>query len=646
MLGRALIRSRRALTRVAGALSVISIAALLLASAPAALGAGESVQTWLTTSAGASLINPIGQQAPQTFGPAQSAGTAVAVDPTTAYQSIAGFGGALTDSAAELIYNSPQRSQIMSALFGPGGADFNVVRVPMGATDLSLSQYTFDDACCSLSTFSAAPDAAYKILLLQQALQLDPGLKVIALPWSAPAWMKFGGVLTGDCSSNLNYLIGSYYPMYAQYFADFVAAYAAAGIPVAAVSMQNEPETCDSSYPTMNMAPADQSNFAVALRSALNNAGFGSVQIIAGEVDNYDGSAPTTYPNQVMTYNSGQADSAIGGVAYHCYVSPDGSSSVQSTFHNLYPAQSIYASECSSGAWATNAASNLVWEMQNNLIGPLRNWAAASLYWSLALDPAGGPHDGGCSDCRGMLTVDNGAGTYTENGEYYAWAQLSRLIEPGAVRISSPDNGNGAVQTVAFRNPDNSIALIALNSNATQAQPVHVDWAGQSFSYTLPATSVASFQWSPGGYQPYQLVSRWSGLCVDAAGWGTASGTSVQQWACGNGQYNQEWEFRPISGGWSDVLNRNAIDENLVWEVAGGSGATHSGTKIQLWSSTGGTNQQWRQVAVGNGYYELVVRNSNKCLAVPAGSLANRTQLVQSTCVNATNEQFSLVSEP
>jgi glucosylceramidase len=195
---------------------------------------------------------------------------------------------------------------------------------------------------------------------------------VIAASWSAPGWMKFGGTFTGTCQGSLNYLINGAYPVYASYLAKFVTAYSSGyGVQVYAVSMQNEPRTCSSGYATMNMQPADESNFALNLRSALDAAGFPGVKVLAWDSDWYEGGSPTSYPQQVLSCNGGQATGAVDGVAYHCDGSPNGAYSVQSTFHSAYPAKSVYFAECSGGTWAPNAATNLVWEMQNNLNGPL-----------------------------------------------------------------------------------------------------------------------------------------------------------------------------------------------------------------------------------------------------------------------------------
>jgi glucosylceramidase len=249
----------------------------------------------------------------------------------------------------------------------------------------------------------------------------------------------------------------------------------------------------------MSMEPADQSNFALHLRRALDDAGFGGVKIIAWDHNWYDGGAPATYPQDVLSHDGGQAVGAVDGAAYHCYDSPAGAYSVQTTFRNAYPSKEVHFTDCTGGTWATNASYNLVWAMQNNLIGPIRHWSRTSFYWSFALDPAGGPYVGGCTTCRGMITVDNGSGTYTKNGEYYVWAHFSKVVQPGALRIGSSDLGDGSIQTVAFRNPDGSIALIALNSSGSSSIRFRVAWAGQSFDYTLRPRSAASFRWTPGG---------------------------------------------------------------------------------------------------------------------------------------------------
>lgn len=586
--------------------SGLTAAALFCTFSPtSAVAAGESVQVWLTTTSNNVLSKRLSLEPARSFGPESGTSTVIDINEAATYQSIDGFGGALTDSSAWVIYNSPQRNAIMNDLFSvAGGAGYNLVRVPMGSSDFARSHYTYDDTCCDLNDFSVNHDTAYIIPLLQQARQLNPELKLMALPWSAPAWMKFNNSLLGG-----GYLRNDLYGLYANYFVRFLQAYNSHGLPVYAVSMQNEPHHAASSYASMQMEPNDQSNFATHnLRPALNNAGLGTVKILGWDHNWYDNGGPARFPFDVMSYNNSQALSSVAGVAYHCYESPDGSYSLQTDFRNAYPSKEVHFTECSGGDWATNQAGNLKWTLQNNVIGPLRNWAKSSLYWNIALDQNHGPRVGGCDNCRGMITVNTATGTYTKNEEYYSWGHLAKVVRTGAVRLGSTSLGNGSIETVAFKNPDGSLALVALNSNETSSLTFKMRWAGQSFDYTLPARSVASFKWDARAY--YRLVNRATGRCVDVAGPSTADGANIHQWACHTGS-SQQWAMEPTDSGYYQFVSRYS---GKVLDVAGPS--TADGANIQQWTSFNAANQQFKPILIGDGWYRFEARHSGKVIDV------------------------------
>jgi hypothetical protein len=151
-------------------------------------------------------------------------------------------------------------------------------------------------------------------------------------------------------------------------------------------------------------------------------------------------------------------------------------------------------------------------------------------------------------------------------------------------------------------------------------------------------TSISSSAW-------YQVINTNSGLCTDDNAWGTANGARVIQWACGAGQYNQQWQFVPTSGGYYRVMVRYA--SYLGWDVTGGAGATGNSVPIQLWGvgNPPGTNQEWLPQHLGNGIWRFVVRNSGKCLDVPAASTAGGVQLQQYTCNGTGAQSYRLVQE-
>ena len=415
----------------------------------------------------------------------------ITVNSTTQYQQMDGFGGSLTDSSAWLIWNelsSSQQATLMQELFSPSsGIGISFLRQPMGASDFSASgNYSYDDMPAgqtdpNLANFSVTHDATYIIPLLKQALVVNPNIKVVALPWSPPAWMKTTGTMNGG---NMN---TTYSPSLAQYFVDFVQAYQQQGIPIYALSVQNEPLYSTTGYPSESLAATDESTFiANNLGPALSTAGLGNVNIFGYE-HNWNN---TAYPESVLGGSAGQY---VAGSSFHCYA---GDPSAQSTVEAAFPAKSIWFTECS-GITSSTFSGDLVWNAENLLIGSTRNWARSVSLWNLALDQNSGPRNGTCTNCRGVVTIDDSVSpsNVTFNVEYYILGHLGKFVAPGAHRIDSNTFGSGSIEDVAFQNPDGSIVLFVLNS-ANDTGTFAVSFGAQSFNYTLPAGAVATFTWN------------------------------------------------------------------------------------------------------------------------------------------------------
>ena len=449
---------------------------------------GPSAQIVVTTGDQSKLL---AAQPAAEFGTGGSENTQViAVNEANRYQPIDGFGASLTDSAAWVIWNdlSPsQQSSLMQQLFSPtGGIGLSFLRQPMGASDFAVNgNYSYDDVPAGqtdpqLAHFSVAHDNAYIIPLLQQALALNPQTKIVALPWSPPAWMKRGGTMNGGEMDT------TYSSSLAQYFVLFLQAYQNAGIPIYAISVQNEPLNSTASYPSESLSASDESDFiANYLAPVLTTAGFSNVKLLGYE-HNWDN---TSYPESVL---AGSAGASVAGTSFHCYA---GDVSAQSTVEAAYPAKDIWFTECS-GTVGSNFAGDLVWNSQNLLIGATRNWARSISLWNLALDQNSGPQNGGCTNCRGVVTIDNSSSpaTITHNVEYYVLGHLSKFVVPGAYRIDSSTAGSGGIENVAFQNPDGSIVLFVLNS-ASASQDIAVSWKNAYFNSSLPGQSVATFSW-------------------------------------------------------------------------------------------------------------------------------------------------------
>ncbi|WP_204041614.1 RICIN domain-containing protein, partial [Acrocarpospora phusangensis] len=546
--------------------------------------AATAVNVWVTTADAGKLLQ---QQPGLTFGADSGNATTIDVSDANTYQTMDGFGASFTDSSAWLVWNrlsAGQRDQLMNNLFSrTSGIGLSMLRQPMGTSDFAVNgaDYTYDDTCCDLGGFSIDHDRGYIIPVLRQAKGINPELKIMGTPWSPPAWMKtnnslFGGSLRADRHA-----------VWADYMVRYTQAYAAEGLPIYALTLQNEPHHETSGYASMRMEPAEQAAVVKnQLGPKLAAAGTGSKIIVWDH--NWD---EPGYPISVL--NDADAKRYIAGSGLHCYA---GDVSAQNTIHNAHPDKDIWFTECSGGGWATEFGGNLKWNLQNLIIGATRNWAKGVTLWNMALDQNSGPTNGGCTNCRGVVTVDQNNGNVTYNVEYYVLGHASKFVRSGARRIDSSSYAND-LESVAFKNPDGSVALVTLNAGSG-SKAFKVRWKGQSITYTLPAGAAATFTWGAGGTDPspspspspggpidtgawYQVVNVNSGKCVDAAGWGTGNGTAVQQWTCGSAQNNQQWQFRPTSDGFYQVVGRNAPAQ--VWDVSGGAGATGDGVKIQTW---------------------------------------------------------------
>ena len=452
------------------------------------VASGPSVQVVETTADRSLLLQT---QPTVTFGTGGAySATVITVNDSVKYQQMDGFGASLTDSSAWLISNklsSTQQASLWQSLFSPtAGISISFLRQPMGASDFSATgNYSYDDMAAgqtdpNLNNFSIAHDSAFLIPLLQQALAVNPALKIVAVPWSPPAWMKTSATMNGG---NIN---TAYFPSLAQYFVKFVQNYQQHGIPIYAVLPQNEPLNSNSSYPTAYLTANDEATFIGSnLGPALAAAGLANVKIIAFD-HNWDN---PSYPETVLANAS--ASAYVAGSAFHCYA---GDAGAQAAVKNAYPNKDIWFTECS-GTVGSNFASDLAWDVENLLIGTTRNWARSVSLWNLILDQNSGPRNGGCTNCRALVTVDDSISppTITKNVEYYALGQAAQFIVPGAYRISSNSFSHGSIEDVAFQNPDGTLVLLVLNSGPTNS--FTVSWKGQNFTYKLPAGAVATFRW-------------------------------------------------------------------------------------------------------------------------------------------------------
>ncbi|TPG65411.1 glycoside hydrolase family 30 protein [Hymenobacter nivis] len=443
----------------------------------------SQVALWLTTPDKSALFQRV--RLPLNFG-APVAGNfdpVIAVDTTKTYQGIDGFGYTLTGGSAQLIHQlgAPARAALLKELFATDSTWLGVsyLRVSIGASDLSSQVFTYDDlpggqTDVNMDKFSLGPDQTDLVPVLKEILAINPAIKIMGSPWTAPSWMK-------DNNSPINgSLKPEYYDAYAKYFVKYVQAMQAQGIAIDAVTLQNEPLN-PYNNPSMVMQAAEQAAFIKnSVGPAFAAAGL-STKIIC-----YDHNADRPdYPIAVL--NDAGARPYVDGSAFHLY---GGTIDALSTVHNAFPAKNIYFTEQYVNA-PGNFPADLAWAVNNLVIGATRNWSRNVLEWNLAADAFNGPHtNGGCSTCLPAVTV--GGAALVRNPSYYIIAHASKFVRPGSVRVDTNVPGN--LQNVAFKTPNGKRALIVLNTGSA-LQAFNIQYKGKVLATSLAGGAVATYVW-------------------------------------------------------------------------------------------------------------------------------------------------------
>lgn len=436
------------------------------------------VSMWLTTPDRQTLLQK--QNISLLFNNTTNQNTTINVDSTAQYQSIDGFGFALTGGSATLINQLPaaQQSALLTELFATDSASIGIsyLRISIGASDLSASDFTYDESSTvdvNLQNFSIDMEKTDLIPILKKIIAINPAIKIIGSPWTAPTWMKT------NKSFSQGSLDTAYYSVYAQYFVKYIQAMQQQGITIEAITPQNEPLNPNNN-PSMVMQPNEEDNFVKNnLGPAFKTAGLTTKIVV------YDHNADRAdYPLTILADQA--AYPYVDGSAFHLYA---GNISALTPVHTAYPNKNLYFTEIYTASTGSFSG-DLSWHINNIIIGATRNWCRNVIEWNLASDPNFGPHtNGGCSTCQGAITIGS---FISRNVSYYIIAHASKFVRPGAVRIAS-DNST-TLPNVAFKNTDGSKVLIVLN-NGTTAQTFNIKFNSKIVSTTLNAGAVATYKW-------------------------------------------------------------------------------------------------------------------------------------------------------
>ena len=435
------------------------------------------VSMWVTQPDQSQLLKK--QDAALIFSTGTNQNTTINVDTTYTYQTIDGFGFCLSGGSASLInsLDETKKAGLLKELFSTDSTSIGIsyIRITIGASDMSAGTFSYDDVPgdVALQNFSIDREKTDLIPILKKIIAINPNIKILACPWSAPAWMKDNNSFTQGSLKPENYQV------YANYFVKYIQGMQAEGITVDAITPQNEPLNAFNT-PAMLWLSADEGSFIKNnLGPAFKAAGITTKIII------YDHNADhPEYATGILADNT--ASAFVDGSAFHLYA---GNINSLGPVHDAYPNKNIYFTEQATFQGG-NFGGDLAWHISNVIIGATRNWSKNALEWVLATDPNNGPHtNGGCSTCLGAVTISSNV---TRNVAYYIIAHASKFVKPGAVRIASDQQNT--LLNVAFKNTDGSKVLLVLNTS-TGAQTFNIKFNSKIVTTTLAAGAVATYKW-------------------------------------------------------------------------------------------------------------------------------------------------------
>ena len=458
----------------------IAAGVLLLSAAYTQVRQNNTGEVWLTNADESALFEK--QVKGLTFGQSNNADSTITINPKESYQSIDGFGFTLTGGSAQLMMrmSAGARKALIRELFATNDKNIGIsyLRVSIGASDLNAFVFSYDDlpkgeTDMDLTKFDLAEDKKDVVPVLKEILAVNPKIKILGSPWSAPVWMKDNGDTRGGS------LKPEYFDVYARYLAKYIQTMKKEGIAIDAITVQNEP-LHPGNNPSMLMLAPDQAKFV-----SQNLGPTFKKQGIKTKIIVYDHNCDKPeYPISIL--NDAEAKKHVDGSAFHLY---GGKIEALTQVHNAHPDRNVYFTEQWMGA-PGNFKRDVKEHITKLTIGATRNWSRTVIEWNLAADPSSNPHTdrGGCDRCMGGITIDGDK--VTRNPAYYVVAHAAKFVRPGSVRIAT--NMLGSLPNVAFKTPEGKVVMVVMNTSQS-AQNFNVAYNGRKASASLNAGSVATY---------------------------------------------------------------------------------------------------------------------------------------------------------
>lgn len=373
--------------------------------------------------------------------------------PEITYQTIIGFGGAFTEATGVSIKKLPadKQNKVIKEYFSKEGLNYSIGRLPIGSSDFSLNSYSYSNKA-DLSDFSIEKDNNYIIPIVKSAQKINPNIQFLSSPWSPPKFMKTNKMLVLGGK-----LLEKYNQIWANYLVKYINSYKNEGITINYMTVQNEPNAIQI-WESCLYSAKEEANFAINHLFPTFRENNINTKILI-----WDHNKEKLFSRAIQELNNNQALDAISGIAFHWYTG-DHFENI-SLIHEAFPGKLLIHTEGCTGYSKFNPND----EIKNaeiyghDILGDLNNGINAYIDWNLVLDNKGGPNHK-LNYCNSPIMVNKEATDYIKNLTFYYIGHFSKYIYSGAKRIAFSKYTDN-IEVTAFKNPDNSIAIVLLNRN-------------------------------------------------------------------------------------------------------------------------------------------------------------------------------------
>lgn len=406
----------------------------------------------------------------------------ITIEPKNQRQEILGFGGSFTEASSSIYkeLDEEKKEEIIESYFGENGNKYSMARTHINSCDFSLGNYAHveDENDLELKTFSLERNKISLIPMINDALKKRKNkIRIMASPWSPPAWMKttgemnFGGKLKSE-----------YRDTWADYYCKFIENCEKENVPIWGLSIQNEPEAKQTWDSCLYTAEEERDFIKNHLGPSLKKHNLLDRKVII-----WDHNRDVMVERARTVLSDPDAAKYVWGTGFHWYCG-DHFDNVQKVHDEFPDKQLIFTEGCQEGGPHIGS-----WDLgeryATSIINDLNRWTVAWIDWNLILNEQGGPNHVG-NYCSAPIIVDTRSKDLLYQSSYYYIGHFSRFILPGDKIINSK-NTNDKIDVLSSINDQNIVNTVIQNKNESRVE-VHYNRGNVNSVFSIPERSIVT----------------------------------------------------------------------------------------------------------------------------------------------------------